>query len=477
MDDIAALQSMYGANYTTNGGATTYAWSPTTGEMSINGVRQGAPGANRIFQTVWDGGGTDTYDFSAYNSGLTVDLQPGAWTKTSTAQLAKLSWDGSKVAVGNIANARLYNDDLRSLIENAKGGTAGDVIKGNVGANALWGNGGNDKLYGLDGNDSLDGGAGADVLDGGTGTDTAIFGGQLSDYRVTTLADGSLQIQDLRAGAPDGTDVVWNTEWFQFVDALCALDDLTRAATPAISAMGLMLTGGAGNDQLAGGEGDDKLYGLAGNDALAGGAGKDLLSGGAGLDTVTYATAAAGVRADLYNAAVNTGEAYGDTYSGIENLTGSEYADDLRGDGGANAIKGGAGNDLLFGRGGNDVLNGGLGDDTLYGQAGQDKLLGGDGRDTFVFSAVSHSPSTAPDTISDFVRGVDRIDLRGIDANANLAGDQAFSFIGTSVFSGAAGQLRFSAGVLSGDINGDRVADFAVKVAGLSVLAKGDFYL
>ena len=69
MYDIAALQHMYGANYTTNSGNTTYTWSPTTGEMFVNGVGQGRPGANRIFLTVWDGGGADTYDFSNYASG------------------------------------------------------------------------------------------------------------------------------------------------------------------------------------------------------------------------------------------------------------------------------------------------------------------------------------------------------------------------------------------------------------------------
>src|SRR5262249_1717787 len=63
-DDIAALQYMYGANYNYNSGNTTYTWSPTTGEMFINGVGQGAPTSNFILMTVWDGGGTDTYDLS-----------------------------------------------------------------------------------------------------------------------------------------------------------------------------------------------------------------------------------------------------------------------------------------------------------------------------------------------------------------------------------------------------------------------------
>ena len=68
INDIAALQYMYGANFGTNAGNTTYTWNPTTGEMSINGTGQGASTANKIFMTLWDGSGTDTYDFSNYTT-------------------------------------------------------------------------------------------------------------------------------------------------------------------------------------------------------------------------------------------------------------------------------------------------------------------------------------------------------------------------------------------------------------------------
>ena len=83
MYDIAALQHLYGANYQTNNGSTTYSWSPTTGEMFVNGADQGTPGGNQVFLTVWDGGGTDTYSFTDYTTALTIDLQPGAWSITS----------------------------------------------------------------------------------------------------------------------------------------------------------------------------------------------------------------------------------------------------------------------------------------------------------------------------------------------------------------------------------------------------------
>jgi Ca2+-binding RTX toxin-like protein len=226
MYDIAALQELYGANFSSNGGNTTYKWSPTTGEMFIDGVGQGAPVANRIFQTVWDGGGTDVYDFSNYSTPLKIDLRPGEWTTTSTTQLAKLSSDGSHVAVGNIANALQFHADARSLIENAIGGAGNDTLIGNYVANLLNGGAGDDRLIG---------GGGDDTLDGGLGTDTAVFTGQRSQYTVVRLADGSLQIADLRSGAPDGKDIALNVESIEFSDRVYTVDELlkpTFAVTP-----------------------------------------------------------------------------------------------------------------------------------------------------------------------------------------------------------------------------------------------------
>lgn len=476
MYDIAALQHMYGANYTTNSGSTTYSWSPTTGEMFINNVGQGRPGGNKILLTVWDGGGNDTYDFSNYTSNLKVDLRPGQWTTTSTAQLANLNWDGSKVAIGNIANALLSKGDARSLIENALGGSGNDILTGNDAANTLRGGAGNDRLTGGKGNDTLDGGA---------GTDTVMFSGLFSNYSVSMLSDGSFQITDLRSGTPDGKDLVKGVEWFQFSDKTYSLSQMTSNASAA-APQNLTLTGtdsnntlsgASGNDKLYGKGGNDTLYGRDGNDVLDGGAGRDYLSGGNGFDYASYASATAGVVADLMDRSKNSRDAYGDTYSSIEGLIGSKYADNLRGNDAANTIKGGGGNDKFYGRGGNDKLYGGDGNDLLHGGAGADSLYGDAGADTFVFTSIKDSLPGTRDTIRDFVRGVDHIDLRGIDANTKIAGDQAFTFIGSKAFTGSAGQLKFSSGVLSADVNGDRVADFQVNVSGLSALAKADFYL
>ena len=79
MFDIAALQYMYGADFASNGSDTTYTWSPTTGQSFINGVVGLSPGDNRIFSTIWDGNGIDTYDLSNYSLSLDINLTPGGW--------------------------------------------------------------------------------------------------------------------------------------------------------------------------------------------------------------------------------------------------------------------------------------------------------------------------------------------------------------------------------------------------------------
>jgi serralysin len=91
MLDIQAIQYMYGADFTTNAGNTVYSFSTTTGEMFVNGVGQGAPAGNRIFRTIWDGNGIDTYNLSNYTSDLQIDLAPGGHSNFQSGQLAQLS--------------------------------------------------------------------------------------------------------------------------------------------------------------------------------------------------------------------------------------------------------------------------------------------------------------------------------------------------------------------------------------------------
>ncbi|MBR1088699.1 M10 family metallopeptidase C-terminal domain-containing protein, partial [Bradyrhizobium manausense] len=226
-NDILALQTLYGANYNTQSGNTVYTWNPTTGQEFINGVGQLAPGggaggsANRIFETIWDGGGVNTYDLSNYTTNLSIDLNPGASSLFSSTQLAYLG--NGHYASGNVYNAYLYNGDTRSLIDNATGGSGNDIIIGNAVANVLKGGAGND---------TITGGGGNDTIDGGPGIDTVVYSGNRADYLVTYNANSATwTVADQRSGSPDGTDTVTAVENFKFADGII---DSTVVAQPPL---------------------------------------------------------------------------------------------------------------------------------------------------------------------------------------------------------------------------------------------------
>jgi hypothetical protein len=147
--------------------------------------------------------------------------------------------------------------------------------------------------------------------------------------------------------------------------------------------------GSAASQYISGGAFDDTLDGREGRDELEGRGGADDLFGRADADTAFYLHAPAGVTVSLANPAINTGDAVGDSYTSIENLTGSRLNDTLIGNGKGNRIAGGLGSDLL---------------------------TGGGGRDIFALTAPSESPSdSSRDRVTDFEAGdvatsVDKID-------------------------------------------------------------------
>lgn len=174
-----------------------------------------------------------------------------------------------------------------------------------------------------------------------------------------------------------------------------------------------------------------------------------------------------------------TGTAYADAINGMAGndiLNGAGGADRLFGGDGADTLLGGAAADLLFGQTGADVLRGQAGNDELYSGRGADDLIGGTGADRFIFTSVNDSNRqfgvdviAAGDGAIAFegagVAGGDRIDLREIDANVNLAGNQAFVWS----LSKAAGTLALSEvngnTVLNGYVNNDTIADFTLIIA------------
>lgn len=216
------------------------------------------------------------------------------------------------------------------------------------------------------------------------------------------------------------------------------------------------LRGSAGWDLIYGGGGSDTLFGGAGNDILDGGAGDDILQadaldnlyGGLGFDTVSLQHASAGV---------NFTNVY---LIGVERIVGSGFNDQIR---------------LV------PVGSTGM---TVEGRGGADILTGSNSSDRFVYLAVGDSQAGgAEDTISRFGMFLaDKVDLSAIDANTATGGDDAFTFIAGSAFSGTAGELRFQStvaheGFLQADVNGDGVADLEINFVsiGPNILVAGDF--
>jgi Ca2+-binding RTX toxin-like protein len=133
--------------------------------------------------------------------------------------------------------------------------------------------------------------------------------------------------------------------------------------------------GGGGADTLIGGVGYNGLYGNRGRDILSaghgdddlyGGAGSDVLKGGRGHDTAIFGFKATGpVTVDLARSLAV--EARGiDRLRGLENVTGTRFADTLKGDAGPNTLDGQQSHDIIRGRGGEDTLDGGAGNDTIF---------------------------------------------------------------------------------------------------------------
>jgi hypothetical protein len=248
--------------------------------------------------------------------------------------------------------------------------------------------------------------------------------------------------------------------------------------------------------------GDDKIYGGGGNDLIQGQVGDDTIDGGMGDDTLDGGSQTAGVgdivAFNTLNVAVSVdlaaGFAFGqgvDTLTFFESIRGSNQSDSLSGDTGANQIEGLDGNDRIIGRSGNDTLIGGKGDDTIKGGDGNDiitgsqnadKLFGQSGNDTFNYDATNESGLTTAtrDIIHGFVQGNDLIDVTDIDAQATLAGNQNFAFIGTAAFS-AEGQVRFD--TLGGqtfiefNTSGASGAEMGIQLVGVFALTGADFVL
>ncbi len=421
-----------------------------SGSMSVTGNS-----ANNLFimgtgaQSVFGGAGIDTVSY-AYTAAVQIDL----WNMTLGGEAA---------------------DDYLHSIENLTGSAFDDVLRA------------------LGGVSIIDGGPGADIMEGRNGSDIyyvdndgdvvieAAGGGSFDEVRIRYLSSYTL---------PAFVEKLTNITNYMFTGIGNDIANEINGGTTID-----YLHGAGGNDILNGGDGDDVLYGEDDHDILNGGAGSDLMYGGYGND-VFYVECEGDTVVELIGQGTDHVYTSLTTYvlsDHVENLTfnglgdpdlhftGSNVGNILIGRGGDDVLNGLGGADDLYGEAGNDVLDGGAGDDLLIGGSGADVLAGGTGGDLFRFFDGDSGTGAAADRITDFVNTVDKIDLRGVDADSGLVGDQAFSFIGTSAFSGTAGELRYAFDGtdtwLQGDITGDGIPDFEIVFTGSFTLFPTDFYL
>ncbi|MGQ0555813.1 MAG: calcium-binding protein [Nitrospiraceae bacterium] len=363
-----------------------------------------------------------------------------------------------------------------------------NVIVGNAGSNTLWGMAGNDQLYGYADNDYLDGGNGADNMHGGEGNDT---------YVVDSAAD---RVVEERNGVSGGTDHV-----LSLVSYTLGFGLETLALAGGGNKNG---TGNENNNTITGNDAKNALYGLAGNDTLNGGKGNDALVGGLGSDVLDGGTEADIMHGNEHNDTYivdNVGdvvvEATNDALGGVDHVqssvsytlgfgleqltltgtaaingTGNGLNNVLTGNSANNVLSGLDGNDTLTGGAGNDTLNGGNGNDVLTGGSGKDQLNGGAGNDRFDYNGVSESPDALNrDVITGFAGAGtalgDQIDLRDIDANTLVSGNQAFTWRGATP--GGAGTLWYTGGVLYGNVDGDATPEFQIQLVGSPALSVG----
>ncbi len=501
LDDILAIQRIYGANMASSGNNT---YSLT------------ADGAMRA---IWDAGGIDTLSFAAIAAPLDIRLEEGEFIQISPSTVAAIAYNVT--------------------IEHAVGGSGADTIVGNAADN---------RLDGGPGGDRLDGAAGADTLVGGAGDDWYLlrdaedvvqeFGGGFDRATVyfTSLAPiamaGGLDRMDLDEAAADagvlgnalGNRILGNSFANRLQggggnDTLTAApedtleggpgDDLYDAGTPPFEALLVELpgegtdtilvrgsfvlpdnfenatldfageadlTGNGAANVLAGNVAQNVLDGRGGTDTLVGGAGNDTYladggdviveAAGKGTDTAILAASAFPLAANVENAQLAHG-------AGNLALIGNALANEVLGNNRRNYVDGGAGNDTVEGGAGYDTLLGGAGNDYLDGGRGVDVMEGGAGNDTYVVNSVRDAvielPGGGVDTVllsarryslPDNVENVEIISTGGSRVTGNALANRLDGGAGNDTLEGGAGADRFVFDEAPGAGGVDRLPDF-----------------
>ncbi|WP_420547169.1 Ig-like domain-containing protein [Curvivirga sp.] len=257
---------------------------------------------------LYGGSGSDTSDYSASGSAVTVDLTEGT---------------------GSGGHAE--GDTLNS-IENLVGSAHADTLRGD------------------DADNVFAGGAGGDTLSGGEGNDTLDYATSSAGVSIN-LSDNSTSGGDAAGDIISGFENVIGSD---HDDTLSGDDTANKLEGGAGEDT---LTGLAGADILSGGAGNDTIEAGADQDHVEGGAGADILDGGDDIDTLSYEHSSEAVSVDLGNNQFSGGDAAGDVVSNFENLQGSAHDDSLTGNDTDNSLEGLAGADALDGGAGTDTAS------------------------------------------------------------------------------------------------------------------------
>lgn len=455
LNDIAAIQRIYGVETTTRTGDTVYGFNSNITDTTAaiyNFAQNGQP-----VLAIFDSAGIDTLDLSGWNTPSTINLAPG-------------SFSSCNAMTNNIAIA------FSCVIENAVGGGGADTIYGNAAGNRLIGGAGDDTIYALTGDDVIVGGAGNDTIDGGEGTDYVHLEDSWSNlaYSIDT-ATGYITL----SSAANGSDRIKAVEFFvdknNVVKSYASLTGtVTEPVAPPPAYAGTMSIA-TGSASLTEGTGANKTYrftvtlSAASNEvetanwAVTFGTGSGQASAsdftGALSGTLTFAAGQTTANIDLTvvgDTTIESDEAFAVTLSNpssgvtfanvtasglIVNDDPSEPAPDpvvrsltLTGTGGADTLNGAGGDDTLYGMNGNDTLYGNDGNDLLDGGAGNDRMLGGMGDDTYVVDStrdrITENANAGVDTV--------RTTLISYTLGNNL---EQLEFVGSGAFRGTGNNL------------------------------------
>ena len=395
------------------------------------------------FADAFTGDGNDNF-FRGLAGNDTIDGGLGSdWTTYSRDIFARP--EGAVLIAVNVdlgagtAVDSFGGSDTLTSIENASGGTLGDVLTGSAENNVFRGLTGNDTIDGIGGNDTAD------------YSRDALYGDAISQ-----AGDGAVTVN---LGTGTATDGFGDTDTLTSIENAIGTD---QGDTLTGSAVANVLEGGAGNDTIDGGAGNDTLDGGAGADSLDGGGGDDILNidgadtsffGDTGTDTVNVLdnsgvniSVGIATRVEIVN-----GGGGNDTID----ATGAATAVTISGLAGNDVITGAGGSDSLFGNGGDDTLTGAAGHDQMFGGAGADSYFGGDGNDRFfvdgddlvfdggagwdrvIVNTTSGTSLTLQDLGIEVAQG--NIGNDTIDASAMTTGIQLFGFGGLDTLTGGSG--------------------------------------